>query len=590
MTDYSPKKPNFTKWIRFRICLVGIFLGLCFATIVARAVQLQILDGGELSQKAAEQYKKAFHDRARRGTIFDRNHRELAISVDVSSICAYPKQISDLEQTASTLAQALNLEKSCLVEKLSSDNGFVWVKRHASPREVSAVKALKPAGIDFVTESRRFYPMKTLAAQVIGFCGTDGRGLEGLEYHYDSFLSGHESSWTVLKDALGRSFTVGDAVAEARDGYNLILTIDKNIQYIAEQALSEGVEDFSANSGMVVVMVPSTGAILAMGHVPQFNPNAFERYEPWLWRNRTITDSFEPGSTFKIFLASAALESGLCTPDAEFYCENGGYRVGKHVVHDVHAHGNLSLKDIVKYSSNIGAAKVGERIGSEFFFDKLKAFGFGARTGIDCPGETRGGLLPVDRWSQMDAAAICFGQAIAVSALQLATAVCAIANDGVLMKPYLVQAVTDRQGHIVSSFQPTVLRQVISTQTAQSLNSVLQSAVEKGGTGVRAALKGYRVAGKTGTAQKASPSGKGYARDRHMASFIGFVPPEDPEIVILVVIDEPRKHYYGGVVAAPVFRRIAMETLQYLKIPPGSVTPGVRKKSLSASREVGPVG
>jgi cell division protein FtsI (penicillin-binding protein 3) len=432
--------------------------------------------------------------------------------------------------------------------------------------------------------------MKTIAAQVIGFCGTEGSGLEGLEYYYDSFLSGRESSWTVFKDALGHTFAVDRAVPEARDGYNLVLTIDKNIQFIAERALAEGVENSSANSGMVLVMAPSTGAILAMAHVPLFNPNAFERYETWLWRNRAITDSFEPGSTLKIFLAAAALESGLCTPDAKFYCEKGRYRVGKHVVNDVHAHETLSLQDIVKYSSNIGAAKVGERIGPSFFYDKLKAFGFGARTGVDCPGETPGAMLPVESWTQMDAVAVCFGQGIAISALQLVTAVSAIANDGVLMKPYLVQATTNRDGRIVTSIQPKELRRVISSETARDLTSMLQRTVERGGTGARAAMRGYRVAGKTGTAQKAMPEGKGYARDRHMASFVGFVPPQNAEIVILVVIDEPRQHYYGGVVAAPVFRRIARETLQYLKVPPGSVTPGTIRKSLSASREVGSVG
>ncbi len=590
MTAYRQEEPNPFKWVRFRIFLVAIVLCLCFAAIVARAVQVQVLDGAELSLKAAGQYKVAFHDRAGRGTIFDRNHRELAVSVDVSSICAYPKQISDIEQTASTLAKALNLGKSTLIEKLSSDNGFVWLKRHANPREVSAVRSSKPAGIDFVTESRRFYPMKTLAAQVIGFCGTDGRGLESLEYHYDSILSGRESNWTVLKDALGRSFNIEGDSAEARDGHNLILTIDKNIQYIAERALSESVEEFSANSGIVVVMVPSTGAVVAMAHVPQFNPNIFNRYDPWMWRNRAITDSFEPGSTMKIFLAAAALESGRCKADDEFDCEMGRYRIGRHIVHDIHAYGTLSFQDIVKYSSNIGAAKVGERIGSEFFFHKLKGFSFGDRTGIDCPGETPGELRSVEHWSKMDAAAICFGQGIAVSALQLATAVSAIANDGVLMKPYLVQAVTDRKGGIVSSFEPTPLRRVISSQTARSLFSVLQRTVEEGGTGTRAAVKGYGVAGKTGTAQKVMESGKGYAKDRHLASFVGFAPQENPQIVILVVVDEPRKHYYGGVVAAPVFRRIALETLQYLKVPPGTITPGAPGKSLSASREVGPVG
>ncbi|NVM23253.1 MAG: penicillin-binding protein 2 [Desulfobacterales bacterium] len=585
MRDYRTKKPKATKWVRVRIIVVGTAFSLCFGIIVGRAVQLQVLDGSELSQKAAGQYKKAFHNRPRRGNIFDRNYRELAVSTDVSSICAYLHEISAPKKTAAALGRVSNLKQGPLARKLSSDKGFVWVKRHASPKEVAAVKKLRLKGVDFVTESRRFYPLKTLAAQVIGFCGTDGKGLEGIEYYYDSFLSGRKSSRTVFKDALGQCFTVGEPSCDGRDGYNLILTIDKNIQYIAEKALCEGVGAFSADSGMAIVMAPGTGAILAMAHAPQFNPNAFEEYAPWSWRNRAITDSFEPGSTFKMFLAAAALESGLCTPDSKFYCEKGNYRVRSHLVHDIHPHETLSLQDILKYSSNIGAAKVGKKIGYAFFYDKLRAFGFGVKAGIDCPGESTGGLLPVERWTEMDAAAICFGQGVSVSALQIAAAVSAIANDGALMKPYLVQRLTDRRGRIVKSFQPTRLRRVISSETAGHLMSMLENAVADGSTGVNAAMSGYRVAGKTGTAQKARPEGAGYARDRHIASFAGFVPAEKPEIMILVVVDEPRKDYYGSVVAAPVFRRIAAETLQYLKIPPGSITPGNTRKSLTASRE-----
>ncbi|MBW2036413.1 MAG: penicillin-binding protein 2 [Deltaproteobacteria bacterium] len=569
MTEgFVKKKRDSTRWVRFRILLVATILAICFGIILGRAVQLQVLDRSELSERAAGQYKKAFCNKPRRGTIFDRHYKELAVSIEVSSICAYPKQVSDPDQTAAALAGTLNLRKSVLAKKLSSDRAFVWVKRQADPKDVSAVKKLKLRGIGFVRESRRFYPLKTVAGQVIGICGTDGKGLEGLEYYYDSSLSGRESNWTIFRDALGRSFTVEAATGKRKDGHNLILTIDKNIQYIAEQALARGVEAFSAKSGVAVVMVPRTGAILAMAHVPQFNPNAFEKYEPWLWRNRAITDTFEPGSTFKVFLAAAALESGLCTPYTRIYCEKGNYRVGKLVVHDIHPRGTLSLQDILKYSSNIGAAKIGERIGSAYFYRKLREFGFGEKTGIDCPGESAGNLLPFKRWSHMDALAICFGQGVSVSALQIATALSAIANDGVLMKPYLVQAMTDRSGRIIKNFRPSRVRRVISSTTARLLTRMLERVVAKGGTGVKAALSGYRVAGKTGTAQKADPEGKGYAKDRHTASFIGFVPAGKPEVVVVVVIDEPEKDRYGGVVAAPVFRQIARETLQYLKIPP----------------------
>ncbi len=587
MRTRSKKRSKHLKWIRFRIIVVGAFLGVCFVLMMGRAFQLQVLEGKQLRSKAVDQYKKAFHNSSKRGTIYDRNYAELAVSVDVASICAYPGQICSKEQAASALARALNLGRKSLLKKLLSGKRFVWIKRHADPTEVSPVRELKLDGIDFVTESRRFYPLKSLAAQVIGFCGTDGRGLEGLEFYYESFLKGRESSQTVLRDALGRDFTDKGPYPDGKPGYNLILTIDKNIQYIAEEALSEGVMEFWAKSGMALVIAPGTGEILAVAHVPRFNPNAFGQYEPWLWRNRAITDSFEPGSTFKIFLGAAALESGLCKPGSEFYCEKGAYRIGKNVVHDVRRHARLSLQDILKYSSNIGAAKVGEKVGPAYLYRKLKEFGLGDRLGVECPGETRGSLLPVGGWSEIDAVTICFGQGVSVSALQLAAAVSAIANGGLLMKPYLVQGMTDVHGGVVKSFQPAALRQVISSENAWRLTRMMERAVEKGGTGVRAALGGYKVAGKTGTAQKADPAGGGYAEDKYIASFVGFVPAEDPEIVVLVVIDEPQKHHYGGVVAAPVFRRIVRKTLRYLKVPPELATPECTGPGRKSQRPVG---
>jgi cell division protein FtsI (penicillin-binding protein 3) len=310
-----------------------------------------------------------------------------------------------------------------------------------------------------------------------------------------------------------------------------------------------------------------------MAHYPRFNPNAFNQYRRWSWKNRVISDAFEPGSTFKIFLVAAALESGLCSPRSEFYCENGAYRVGRNVVHDVHPHDTLSLQDILKYSSNIGAAKVGETVGSAYFYDKLQDFGFGKTFDIGFPGETRGRLRPFRRWTNIDARAICFGQGVAVSALQLGAALSAIANDGLLMKPYLVNEVTNARGRVVEAFQPTPLRQVISPENAWRLRHMMQRTVEKGGTGTRAALRGYAVGGKTGTAQKADPRGGGYSEDKYMASFVGFAPVESPEVVTIVVIDEPKGSHYGGVVAAPVFRKIVGKTLRYLKVPPELATP-----------------
>jgi len=290
-------------------------------------------------------------------------------------------------------------------------------------------------------------------------------------------------------------------------------------------------------------------------------------------RNRAITDSFEPGSTFKIFLAASALESGRFQADSLFDCEDGQYQVGKYVIHDVHAHQILSFQDVLKYSSNIGATKIGAKIGPSYYYQTLIGFGFGNRTGVDCPGEVGGSIMHFERWTTIDALTASFGQGIAVSALQLSAAVCTTANDGVLMKPYLVQALTDKQGHIVKTVSPSIVRRVISVNSARRLARMLERVVAKGGTGQKAALRGYRVAGKTGTAQKVDPVTKKYSKDKYTATFVGFVPAQDPAMVIVVVVDEPRKDHYGGVVAAPVFRQIAGESLQYLKISPDLVIP-----------------
>jgi cell division protein FtsI (penicillin-binding protein 3) len=486
---------------------------------------------------------------------------------------------------AQQLAAILGIGQRDILKDLSSDKTFVWVKRHASPKEVSQIRKLELSGIDFVEESKRFYPMKTLAAQVIGFCGTDGEGLEGLEYYYNPFLSGHTGNWTVFKDALGRSFQVESPSRTGQDGYDIVLTMDKNIQDTAQSALRETVQDFSARSGVAVVMDTKTGAILAIAHVPEFNPNTFSECEPWWRRNRAVTDSFEPGSVFKIFLAATAIESGLCTRHTRFDCENGRYQMGNNVVHDVHPHGMLSLEDILKYSSNIGAVKVGSKLGREYLGDKLKDFGFGSRTGVDCPGETPGSTIRPENWSDMDGMAICFGQGISASAIQITAAVSAVANDGILMKPYLVQAMTNRRGHVVRAFQPSRVGRAISPETAQVLHLMLERVVAKGGTGQKAAVSGYRIAGKTGTAQKVEPGKSGYAPNKFVSVFAGFAPARNPAVTILVMVDEPRKHHYGGIVAAPAFSRIAKETLQYLKIPPELVVPE-EPPAIRASKEL----
>jgi len=556
------------KSMNIRIIFVGFLFGIFFAVIGAKAVYLQVFQGPWLSHAAAKQYEKSSISRERRGTIYDSRHREIAVSIDVKSIGAFSSKIKDVRATAQDLARIFNSRRSTLSKRLASGRQFVWIKRQVTPREAEAVKNLKLEGIEFITELNRYYPNRTLAAQLLGFTGVDGYGLEGIEFFYDTYLKGTTSKFRVLKDALGRGFDPEIKGIPLSSGNNLILTIDQMIQYITEKALESGVKKSSAKTGMAVVMVPGTGAILALANYPFFNPNSFNKYGRSLWRNRVITDSFEPGSTLKVFTMAAALESGLMKPDTPLFVENGKYNVGNNVIHDAHSHDWLTLRQIIKFSSNIGAVKISERIGPKLLYQTLSDFGFGAKIGIDCPGETTGSLSSYRRWSQMDTSTISFGQGISVSAIQLITAVAAIAHDGILMRPYVVQAITDENGGLVKSFGPDKIRRAVSPTTARSVSAMMQSAIEDDGTGVNAALDGYSVCGKTGTAQKIDENGT-YSKDKYVASFVGFTPAEKPEVVILVVIDEPAiKAHHGGAVAAPVFRKIALDILHYMNIPP----------------------
>ncbi len=422
-------------------------------------------------------------------------------------------------------------------------------------------------GIEFAPERNRFYPNKTLASQAVGFTGLDGDGLEGIEFSYDRYLRGSAGKHTVFKDALGQVFNEEQKTVRHTDGHSIILTIDRAVQYIAESALEDAVKESSARSGMAIVMEPQTGAILAMAHVPFFNPNSYTDFNKALWRNRAITDPFEPGSTMKIFSAAAAIESGNIRAHDIFYCENGAYNIGRNVVHDIKKHGWLSLQQIIKYSSNIGAVKVSEKVGAKKLYMMFRKFGFGSKTEIDSPGETAGSLAHYRDWTSVDTGSIAFGYGVSVSAIQLITAASAIANDGILMKPYFVQAITDQSGEPLKQFQPQAVRRVITEKTALTVKTIMKTVTTKGGTGVNAALEGYTVGGKTGTTRKLDKSGT-YSNTRHIASFVGFTPADNPRLAILVIIDEPKEQYYGGTVAAPVFRRIAREALNYLNIPP----------------------
>jgi len=574
------------KYLRLRIVIVSAFLFLFLLTIGARSVYLQIMRREWLASQASSQVVREQVRVGKRGAILDRKGHEMAVSVEATSVAAYPLQISDATAAAPSLADALTLDAESLYRKISTARTFVWVKRQVTPRELDAVKRLNIKGVDFITEYKRVYPNKTLAAQLLGFTGIDGHGLEGLEFHYDRVLIGSRRERLVHKDALGRSIAragTADAAgmrAEAAGG-SIMLTIDHTIQYITETALEQAVAEFNAASGVAIVMDPETGAVLATACVPLFNPNVFGRYPEATWRNRAVTDSFEPGSTMKIFTAAAALSSGCCSPSTIFFCENGSYRIGGNTIHDTHPRGWLSLQQIIKYSSNIGVTKVIETVGAETLHSVIRRFGFGDQTGIDCPAETAGMVAPPSRWTRIDTGAISFGQGIAVSPVQLAAATAAIANGGRLMRPYVVDALIDSRGQVVERARPRLIQQAVPPETAETVKRILKTVITEGGTGVSAALEGYSVAGKTGTAQKIDPDGT-YADGRFVASFVGFAPADDPAVVVLVIVDEPRAAHYGGTVAAPAFRRIVHDTLIYLDIPPDQ-----RKTDLRVSLEKG---
>jgi cell division protein FtsI (penicillin-binding protein 3) len=571
------------KYIRMRILAVGLMFTMGFAVIGGKALLLQVYEGSLLSRKATGQVEDSLKAVGKRGTIFDRRGHEMAVSIDVTSIAARPGLVKNVEGTAKELARVLKKRPLEMQERLTSGKPFVWVKRQAPPREADAVKQLRLPGIEFVGESNRFYPNRSLAAHVLGFTGMDGNGLEGIEYFYDRHLRGMDTRVKVLKDAHGNGFQSEPSADNEGAGKNIVLTLDHGIQFITETALNDAVESTRARSGMAVVMEPRTGAILGLALAPTFNPNAYEDAKKTLWRNRAVTDPFEPGSILKIFVAAAAFEFTGLSPKTTFNCENGAYRIGKYTVHDVHRYGVLTLQDIIKFSSNIGAAKIGEKVGPEKLYQSLRLFGFGQKTGVDSPSETTGLLMPPKKWADIDTAAISFGHGISVSAVQLIAAVSAIANDGRLMKPRLVQAVTDPQGQILQQFEPEEVRQVISPQTARTVKDIMQTVMLPGGTGVNAALEGYTACGKTGTARKVDESGQ-YSNERHVASFIGFAPAENPQIAVLVVIDEPKGQIYGGAVAAPVFRKIAQTALNYLNVPPRSAAEKLRVSIESGER------
>jgi len=459
----------------------------------------------------------------------------------------------------------LRIPRGQWLQKVSTTAPFTWLKRQASPQELAQLRALNVPGVGTVSEPRRFYPHGRMAAPVIGFAGVDSQGLEGIELAYDGYLRGASGAMSVERDARGRKFLAGLDAALARQGANVVLTLDSSLQYVAERELDLQVGATRAKGGLVLMLDPRRGEILALAQNPSFDPNRRTAMEPERLRNRAVADAYEPGSTMKGLLAAAALEHRAVTPGDRFFCEKGSYRFAGHTIHDHHPYGTLSFAEILQVSSNVGATKVAERLGSKPYFETLRAFGIGSGTGVDLSGEQAGILRPLAAWKPIDLATASFGQGVAVTPIQLAAAYGAIANGGILMRPYIVKRVVDENGDVLSENQPTVVRRVVSEATAATVTQMLGAVVEAKGTAPLAAIPGLKIAGKTGTSQKVDFVHGGYARGR-IASFVGYFPADDPQVVMLVILDEPQTTKWGGTAAAPVFRTIALAAAERLGI------------------------
>lgn len=550
-----------------RIMIVGAVFTVCFMVIGLKAAYLQVIAENDLSRRASSEYCRAVENRGKRGTIYDVKSREMVVSTDVVNVGIHPRQIDRPKETAVAIDDVIAVDTGALSAKLATDKAFVWVKRNVAPDKADALAKAVPNGLEIMHNYCRVYPNKTLAAQVLGFSGVDGKGLEGLEYYYDDYLKGDVGEQTIIRDALGRIFHRTAAASPQTHGKDLVLTLDANIQYIAEKALEDAVLKYRAKSGMAVVMTPDTGAIRAIANYPTFNPNNFGVFPRNSWRNRAITDSLEPGSTMKVFLAAAALASGQCTPQTVVDCENGQFQVATDTINDTHPYELLTLHEVIKYSSNIGAAKIADRIGPEVLYETLRSFGFGEKTGIDSPGEAAGTLRHWQSWRKIDHATIAFGQGVSVSAVQLISAVSAIANDGVLMKPRIVEAVKNPDGSVLERFEPEVRRRAIDPAIARQVKAMMHSVTAEDATGPKAVPDGYSVCGKTGTAQIINADGT-YRNCDYNALFVGFAPAESPELAVLVVVEAPHGNHYGGIVAAPAFREIIRESFNYMDVAP----------------------
>ncbi|MBQ9244448.1 MAG: PASTA domain-containing protein [Proteobacteria bacterium] len=564
-------------WIR--LIFVGLILVAIFVTIGVHIYKLQA-EETHLQARAERQSTGRItlgaggesHLDGHRGYIYDRHGYELAISVETPSVFAHPKKIDDLEGTALALSKALDIDITEIRKKLMSDAPFVWIARKTTPDKGAAVKALHLKGVGTKRESKRYYPGQELAGQILGFVGLDNVGLEGIEASNDKYLRGDVLRIKGMRDSRGRVILTNDSPRlNMLEGSSITLTLDQYIQKVSENALDRVCRKYSAKSAVAVVLDPYTGEVLAMANWPRFNPNRFKDYRKEDMRNRAVLDAYEPGSMMKLITYASAVDGAHVRPTDPISQNHGKIQIGKHSISDTHTIVDMTAETVVSESSNIGAYHLAQKLGKESFYNYLKKFGFGRRTGINIAGESAGILWNYKGWQEVMFANIAFGHGISVSPMQIAVAIGAIANGGNLMRPWLIREIRDHEGNVIQKGGPEVVNQAISEHSAATVRRAMERVVSEG-TGMRAWVPGYRVGGKTGTAQKAE---RGRYTNKYMANFIGIAPIDDPNLVVVVMVDSPTPYHSGGLVTAPVFAEIVSQALPYRGVFPKTVTEGI---------------
>ena len=563
--------------MRMRLAVLLMVFSALWGLLLARAAYLQLLPNERLSALQKKQFETVVTLKSRRGDVYDRNGRELAVSITAYSLFADPKVIVDPHRTARILSRHLHEPYKAILTKLKQKRKrFIWLARRLERSTRDAIAEADIHGLGFIEESRRVYPNEQLLSHALGFIGSEGHGLEGLEARYDEVLEASARTFSMKKDARGRPLLVnGQLFTEAPDGSDIHLTIDRELQYVLEQELASVVREQKAESAVGIVLEAQTSEILAIASVPTFDANQALSASPEHRRNRTVTDAYEPGSVMKTFLIGGALQRGLIEPNTRFDCGDGVLRLGNRVIREADVHHNfknLTVSEILAHSSNVGSSRIALHMGDEALRDTLLKFGFGEKTGVDLPGEAKGILQPLP-WREHLLANISFGHGIAATPLQVANAYAAIANGGWLKQPFIVKQVRDHETDEVIETKPRTTKKVLNDASLSKLRIMLMAATGKEATGVNARVAGYPVAGKTGTAQKVNPKG-GYYKDAYISSFAGFLPANDPRFVIYIAVDNPRKDYYGSAVAAPVFAHVARFAVRRAGLAPVLINEG----------------